>query len=251
MMQDQDSAAPREAPPASDAALAPDDNSPERFLSRFDRVPSGSDPGQVYNHFITTISRIKQLEDQAGRVSAPFLIESALRDAAEIRTQASQIRRTGLQRDRQGRRRGGRTATRPGPGIGRRERRADPRHGRRGPASRPIRCSLRPGPRLIRSASRPRPRSSRLNRSSSNLSLASCSVSAIAARPSPPPKRPPALLRPGPHQFPNRPALTSHPLASRALPPPPIRQPTHRPHPSAPRPSRPPPHPPRRRRPSG
>ena len=90
MMQDHDSVAPREALPASDAASAPDDNSPERFLSRFDRVPSGLDPGQVYNHFITTMSRIKQLEDQASRVSATFLIESALRDAAEIRTQASQ-----------------------------------------------------------------------------------------------------------------------------------------------------------------
>lgn len=90
MMQDQDSAAPREASSASDAAPAPDDNSPEGFLSRFDRVPSGLDPGQVYNHFITTMSRIKQLEAQASRVSAPFLIESALRDAAEIRTHASQ-----------------------------------------------------------------------------------------------------------------------------------------------------------------
>ena len=90
MMQDQDRVAPREALSASGAASAPDDNSPERFLNRFDRVPSGLDPSQVYNHFITTISRIKQLEEQASRVSAPFLIESALRDAAEIRTQASQ-----------------------------------------------------------------------------------------------------------------------------------------------------------------
>jgi F0F1-type ATP synthase membrane subunit b/b' len=91
MMQDQDSAAQREASPASDTASpAPDDNSPERFLSRFGRVPSGLDPSQVYNHFITSMSRIKQLEEQASRISAPFLIERALRDAAEIRTQASQ-----------------------------------------------------------------------------------------------------------------------------------------------------------------
>ena len=68
----------------------PNDASSESFLGSFNRVPSGLDPTQVYSYFLKMSARISQLEEQARRVSAPFLLESAMREAAEVRTQAAQ-----------------------------------------------------------------------------------------------------------------------------------------------------------------
>ena len=48
----------------------------ESFLGSFNRVPSGLDPTQVYSHFLKMSGRIRQLEEQARQVSAPFLLEA-------------------------------------------------------------------------------------------------------------------------------------------------------------------------------
>lgn len=64
--------------------------SQESFLGSFSRVPSGLDPTQVYSYFLKLSARIQQLEEQAQRVSAPFILEAAMREATEVRTQAAQ-----------------------------------------------------------------------------------------------------------------------------------------------------------------
>jgi F0F1-type ATP synthase membrane subunit b/b' len=66
------------------------EQSQESFLGSFDRVPSGLDPTQVYSYFIRMSARIRQLEEQTKQVSAPFLLEAALRESTEIRTQSAQ-----------------------------------------------------------------------------------------------------------------------------------------------------------------
>jgi hypothetical protein len=66
------------------------DTSQESFLGSFGRVPSGLDPTQVYSYFLKMSARLRQLEEQARRVSAPFLLEAALREAADVRTQSAQ-----------------------------------------------------------------------------------------------------------------------------------------------------------------
>ena len=53
-------------------------------------MSSGLDPTQVYSYFIRMSARIRQLEEQTKQVSAPFLLEAALREATEIRTQSAQ-----------------------------------------------------------------------------------------------------------------------------------------------------------------
>jgi hypothetical protein len=73
-----------------EAQVPPDDISPESFLGGFGRVPSGLDPTQVYDCFFRMSARIRQLEERAREVSAPFLLEAALREAAEVRTQSAQ-----------------------------------------------------------------------------------------------------------------------------------------------------------------
>ena len=70
--------------------VRPSDTSQESFLGSFDRVPSGLDPTQVYSYFLKMSARLRQLEEQARRVSAPFLLEAALREAADVRTQSAQ-----------------------------------------------------------------------------------------------------------------------------------------------------------------
>jgi len=70
--------------------VQPSDTSQESFLGSFDRVPSGLDPTQVYSYFLKMSARLRQLEEQARRVSAPFLLEAALREAADVRTQSAQ-----------------------------------------------------------------------------------------------------------------------------------------------------------------
>ena len=55
--------------------------SQESFLGSFSRVPSGLDPTQVYSYFLKLSARIQQLEEQAKRVSAPFILEAAMREA--------------------------------------------------------------------------------------------------------------------------------------------------------------------------
>ena len=62
----------------------------ESFLANFTRVPSGLDPSQVYSHVLKLSARIEHLEAQARKTSAPVILESALREAVELRTQASQ-----------------------------------------------------------------------------------------------------------------------------------------------------------------
>jgi hypothetical protein len=73
-----------------EAQVPPDDISRESFLGGFGRVPSGLDPTQVYDCFFRMSARIRQLEERAREVSAPFLLEAVLREAAEVRTQSAQ-----------------------------------------------------------------------------------------------------------------------------------------------------------------
>ena len=67
----------------------PGDASQESFLGSFSRVPNGLDPTQVYSYFLKTQARLRQMEEQAKQTSAPFILEAALREAAEARTQAA------------------------------------------------------------------------------------------------------------------------------------------------------------------
>src|SRR5206468_5378761 len=65
--------------------------SQESFLGSFSRVPAGGlDPTQVYSAFLKLSARLQQLEAQVQRASAPALLEAALREATEVRTQAAQ-----------------------------------------------------------------------------------------------------------------------------------------------------------------
>ena len=66
------------------------DTSQESFLGSFSRVPSGLDPTEVYSSFLRMSARLRQLEEQAQRVSAPYLLEAAMREASEVRTQSVQ-----------------------------------------------------------------------------------------------------------------------------------------------------------------
>ncbi|MCC7106365.1 MAG: hypothetical protein IT307_14580 [Chloroflexi bacterium] len=61
--------------------------SQEAFLASFTRVPGGLDPTEVYSHFLRLSARLRELEERAQRNSAPFVLEAALREAAEIRSQ--------------------------------------------------------------------------------------------------------------------------------------------------------------------
>jgi cell division septum initiation protein DivIVA len=61
--------------------------SQEAFLASFTRVPSGLDPTEVYSYFLRLSARLQELEERAQRNSAPFVLEAALREAAEIRSQ--------------------------------------------------------------------------------------------------------------------------------------------------------------------
>lgn len=62
----------------------------DSFLGSFSRVPNGLDPTQVYSYFLKVQARLRQLEEQAKQSSAPFILEAALREAAEARSQAAQ-----------------------------------------------------------------------------------------------------------------------------------------------------------------
>lgn len=72
------------------AGQGPTDTSQESFLGSFGRVPNGLDPTQVYSYFLKTSARLRQLEEQARQSSAPYVLEAALREATEARTQAAQ-----------------------------------------------------------------------------------------------------------------------------------------------------------------
>ena len=62
----------------------------EAFLARFARVPSGLDPDQVFALFTKFMSRVDQVEQQAKRVSAPFVMEVTLHEAATICARATE-----------------------------------------------------------------------------------------------------------------------------------------------------------------
>ena len=70
--------------------IQPGDTSQESFLGSFSRVPNGLDPTQVYSYFLRMSAKVRQSEEQARQVSAPFILEAALREATEVRTQAAQ-----------------------------------------------------------------------------------------------------------------------------------------------------------------
>jgi hypothetical protein len=76
----------QDAPPQAQAQQNPQDS----FLGSFDRVPSGLDPTQVYSYFLKVSAQIAQLEERTRQVSAPLVLEAAMREAAEIRTQSAQ-----------------------------------------------------------------------------------------------------------------------------------------------------------------
>lgn len=73
-----------------EAQVPAQDTSLESFLGGFDRVPMGLDPTQVYSHFLKMSAQLAQLEERAKQVSAPLVLEAALREAADVRTQSAQ-----------------------------------------------------------------------------------------------------------------------------------------------------------------
>lgn len=62
-------------------------SSQESFLGGFTRVPNGLEPTEVYSYFLRLTARLHELEERARQTSAPFVLEAALREAAEIRSQ--------------------------------------------------------------------------------------------------------------------------------------------------------------------
>jgi cell division septum initiation protein DivIVA len=63
----------------------------EAFLARFNRVPSGLDPDQVYGLLQKVMGRVEQLEAQAQRASAPAVMRATLHEAAEICGKATEL----------------------------------------------------------------------------------------------------------------------------------------------------------------
>lgn len=62
----------------------------EAFLARFSRISSGLDPDQVYGLFQKVMERVEQVEEQARRASAPFVLEATLREATAICVRATE-----------------------------------------------------------------------------------------------------------------------------------------------------------------
>jgi cell division septum initiation protein DivIVA len=62
----------------------------EAFLARFTRVSPGLDPEQVYALFQKVMERVGQVEEQARRASAPFVLEATLREATDICVRATE-----------------------------------------------------------------------------------------------------------------------------------------------------------------
>lgn len=62
----------------------------EAFLARFSQVASGLDPDQVYALFLKVMARVEQVEQQAKRASAPFVMEATLREAATLCARATE-----------------------------------------------------------------------------------------------------------------------------------------------------------------
>ena len=69
------------------AGLTAEDTPKEAFLGGFTRTPNGLDPTEVYSYFLRLSARVQELEAQAQHTSAPFVLEAALKEAAEVRSQ--------------------------------------------------------------------------------------------------------------------------------------------------------------------
>ena len=70
----------------------------EAFLARFDRVSSGLDPDQVYALFKRAAAHTEQLEEQAKRASPPAIVETTLREAAELCARATELAEQAFER---------------------------------------------------------------------------------------------------------------------------------------------------------